>query len=382
MAGMLTSPPMQRTRPPLQSWDIFCRVIDNYGDAGVCWRLARQLVRIHGKSVRLWIDQPATLRALCPTLAADADRQQQKGITVCHWPAQFPATTAADIVIEAFACDLPPTYLQAMAARSTPPCWLNLEYLSAEPWIADCHGLASPHPSLPLTKYFFFPGFTARSGGLLREGTATAATAATADSTGQPPSLNLFCYANAPVAALLNALGNTSWQINVSPGQPRQALGSHFGGDGPWQHGHHHINALPFLAPDAYDTLLRQGTVNIVRGEDSFVRAQLAGRPFLWHIYPQADNAHLDKLNAFLDLYTADLTAELAHIVRAIFLAWNTPVTAAHLAACWHDFHAALPALAAHARCWQAHCQQLPELSAALVDFCQRLPSGHPGLTA
>ena len=70
-----------------------------------------------------------------------------------------------------------------------------------------------------------------------------------------------------------------------------------------------------------------------MRGEDSFVRAQLAGRPFLWHIYPQADNAHLDKLNAFLDLYTTDLTAELAHIVRAIFLAWNTPVTAAHLAA-------------------------------------------------
>ena len=266
-----------------------------------------------------------------------------------------------------------------MAARSTPPCWLNLEYLSAEPWIADCHGLASPHPSLPLTKYFFFPGFTARSGGLLRENTA-AATAA--NSTGQPPSLNLFCYANAPVAALLNALGNTSWRINVSPGQPRQALGSHFGGDGPWQHGHHHINALPFLAPDAYDALLRQGTVNIVRGEDSFVRAQLAGRPFLWHIYPQADNAHLDKLNAFLDLYTADLTADLARIVRAIFLAWNTPVTAAHLAACWHDFHAALPALAAHARCWQAHCQQLPELSAALVDFCHRLPSGNPGLTA
>jgi len=213
-------------------------------------------VRVHGKSVRLWIDQPATLRRCARCSRQTLTGSSRKASRVCHWPAQFPATTAADVVIEAFACDLPPPYLQAMAARSTPPCWLNLEYLSAEPWIADCHGLASPHPSLPLTKYFFFPGFTARSGGLLRENTA-AATAA--NSTGQPPSLNLFCYANAPVAALLNALGNTSWQINVSPGQPRQALGSHFGGDGPWQHGHHHINALPFLAPDAYDALLRQG---------------------------------------------------------------------------------------------------------------------------
>ncbi|MBY0444112.1 MAG: elongation factor P maturation arginine rhamnosyltransferase EarP, partial [Burkholderiales bacterium] len=37
-------------------WDIFCRVIDNYGDIGVCWRLARQLSFEHGFAVRLMVD--------------------------------------------------------------------------------------------------------------------------------------------------------------------------------------------------------------------------------------------------------------------------------------------------------------------------------------
>ncbi|HET9045379.1 MAG TPA: elongation factor P maturation arginine rhamnosyltransferase EarP, partial [Casimicrobiaceae bacterium] len=39
-----------------QRWDVFCKVVDNFGDAGVCWRLARQLVAEHDLAVTLWID--------------------------------------------------------------------------------------------------------------------------------------------------------------------------------------------------------------------------------------------------------------------------------------------------------------------------------------
>ncbi len=376
---------MQLTRPPLhnplQTWDIFCRVIDNYGDAGVCWRLARQLAKAHGRTVRLWIDDLGTLQALCPALLPDMPRQAHAGIEICHWPENFPDTAPADVVIEAFACHLPQRYLHAMAARRAPPRWLNLEYLSAEAWVADCHGLASPHPSLPLTKYFFFPGFTAATGGLLRESAVPPDIPTSAPHTSDAcNTLNLFCYAHAPAPALLEALRDSpqNWQINVSPGQAREALGMQFstppGGNGPRQPGNIRIGTLPFLTPDAYDAQLRQGTLNIVRGEDSFVRAQLAGRPFLWHIYPQEGNAHLDKLNAFLDLYTALLSPRLAQTVREMFLAWNTPLSPEHLAACWQNFHPALPLLAEHARNWQTHCQQLPELSKALIDFCRKLP--------
>ena len=47
-------------------WDIFCRVIDNFGDIGVSWRLARQLVAEHNLDVRLWVDDLNTFCRLCP----------------------------------------------------------------------------------------------------------------------------------------------------------------------------------------------------------------------------------------------------------------------------------------------------------------------------
>ena len=53
------------------------------------------------------------------------------------------------------------------------------------------------------------------------------------------------------------------------------------------------------MPQNQFDALLHLVDGAIIRGEDSFVRAQLAGKPFLWHIYPQDEMAHLDKLHAF-----------------------------------------------------------------------------------
>jgi uncharacterized repeat protein (TIGR03837 family) len=127
--------------------DIFCVVVDNYGDAGVCWRLANQLAGEHGWRVRLWIDDPAPLRLLAPDHASGP-------VEVQPWPQARPGNGCADVVIEAFACELPAPYVEAMTQRPQPPVWLNLEYLSAESWVAGCHGLPSPHPRLPLRQAF------------------------------------------------------------------------------------------------------------------------------------------------------------------------------------------------------------------------------------
>ena len=145
--------------------DIFCVVVDNYGDAGVCWRLARQLAEEYDWQVRLWIDKPTLLDWLAPDHA-------QSPVTIVPWPDDLSPDESidspADVVIEAFACELPATYVAAMAQREKKPVWLNLEYLSAENWIGELHGKPSPHPRLPLVKHFFFPGFDECSGGLLR----------------------------------------------------------------------------------------------------------------------------------------------------------------------------------------------------------------------
>ena len=151
-------------------WDLFCTVVDNFGDIGICWRLARQLVHEFRKPVHLWVDDLPSFQRICPELDPFASRQQLHGVEIHHWnAATLQGYQPGQLVIEAFACELPEVVIQAMSRAQPKPLWLNLEYLSAEPWIDDCHGLPSHQGSLGLDKYFFFPGFTPRSGGLICE---------------------------------------------------------------------------------------------------------------------------------------------------------------------------------------------------------------------
>src|SRR3990167_4247188 len=120
--------------PSMRSWDIFCTVIDNYGDIGVCWRLARQLAAEHGLAVRLWVEDLNSLQPLSPEVDPLREAQSCRGVEVRRWPADFPATYPADVVIETFACELPERYQAAMAQREQKPVWINLEYLSAASW--------------------------------------------------------------------------------------------------------------------------------------------------------------------------------------------------------------------------------------------------------
>ncbi|MEE8327565.1 MAG: elongation factor P maturation arginine rhamnosyltransferase EarP, partial [Nitrosomonadaceae bacterium] len=150
-------------------WDIFCTIVDNFGDVGFCWRLARQLVNEHGLEVRLWVDDLAIFSQIAPAIDVDEERQWLQGVEIYYWQQPFARIKPADVVIETFACKLPDNYILAMADLPQQPVWINLEYLSAENWTLDCHCLPSFHPHLSLTKYFFFPGFVEGTGGLLLE---------------------------------------------------------------------------------------------------------------------------------------------------------------------------------------------------------------------
>ena len=149
-------------------WDIFCTVVDNYGDIGVTWRLARQLVAEHALPVRLWVDDLRAFERNCPEIDINVAQQFQQGVEVRHWPSEWLHTEAADVVIAAFACQLPSDYMDAMAEHEKPPLWMNLDYLSAEDWVIGCHGLPSVKYKT-VQKFFFFPGFQPGTGGLLRE---------------------------------------------------------------------------------------------------------------------------------------------------------------------------------------------------------------------
>ena len=318
------------------------------------------------------MDELASLQPLCPSVDPSFIKQSAEGVEIRHWGTNITVDTCADVVVEAFACELPTAYLQAMARAEAKPCWINLEYLTAEPWAEEWHGMASPHPSLPLTKYFFFPGFTPHSGGLLREaGLLTERDAMVSqEEHHEHLEIGLFCYDTAPVGPLLDALANTPQTslVHVPPGKPLTAVKQYLGGAGPWQHANARIQPIPFMPLDDYDRLLWRCDINFVRGEDSFVRAQWAGKPFVWQIYKQEEDAHLLKLSAFLDRYCETMDAALAHAVRAMFVAWNGE--GAGLTEAWREFFAHRQALIAFNRAWCARLAGQNDLATTLVKFC------------
>jgi uncharacterized repeat protein (TIGR03837 family) len=352
-------------------WDIFCRVIDNHGDIGVCWRLARQLASEQGKAVRLWVDDLGSLKPMSPVVDVQSDRQICEGVEIRRWTKNIAFDLPGEVVIEAFACELPINYLQAMAEMVPKPCWINLEYLTAESWVDGYHGLASPHPFLPLVKYFYFPGFTVASGGLLREKNLLARRDAEniCRKRNKALEVSLFCYDNAPVGELLEVLARSATAIclYVAPGKPLAAVAGHLGSSGPWQLGQLKVLPFAFLPQDDFDRLLWRCDVNFVRGEDSFVRAQWAGKPFVWQIYPQEEHAHLVKLDAFLARYTAGMSPAGRIAAVNVFRAWNS---AGDLRSAWDDFMAARAEIAGHNLRWSEQLAETMDLSTALVKFC------------
>ena len=382
----------------MKRWDIFCKIVDNFGDIGVCWRLARQLQAEHGLQVRLWIDDLSAAKQLIPDLDLTQKTQIIQNITIASWQANTVFDEAAATVIEAFSCELPPNYLAEMHAATV---WVNLEYLSAETWVDDFHARNSKRGNL--TRHFFFPGFTPATGGLLREHDLVKNNQELAGSKllqrqflqdlnakdnvrdpretliclshrrdrkgyhhriyllkqiilrEKPVSsvlisldsgfrrndvyginqcfprlkISLFCYPHAPIAALLNAMADSDHPIDCFvPASNILSKVAHFFGkntittEDVLVSKNLHLHVLPFLSQPNYDKLLASCDINFVRGEDSWVRAIWAGRPFIWQPYWQTEDTHIVKLHAFLNLFYSDCAESSKKSACEMHAAW------------------------------------------------------------
>ena len=355
---------------------ILCRVVDNFGDAGVCWRLARQLSGEFGWRVTLTIDRPEVL--------ARFGLDSRSGVRVEAWPADDAALAARpddDVLISAFGCEPPPALRSALADAAPRPLWINLEYLSAEDWIDGCHGLHSTKPADGALEHFFYPGFSERSGGLLRERTLLQQRDAFVGSTAQSDWLSglgvpriagerlvtLFCYPDAPIVEWLAAVagGARAYRVLVPESTADAALQAFFGAQpAPGQtlrRGRLQVQRVPFLDHDGYDRLLWSADLNFVRGEDSWIRAHWAARPFVWQPYVQAEDAHRVKLRAFLDRLAAGAP------VDAMMQAWSG---VGALAPAWQRFEAELPGLEPVYRDFSARLARQTDLATRLVEFC------------
>ena len=381
------------TMPATRRWDVVCRVVDNYGDAGVAWRLARQLAGECGKAVTLWIDDPAPLARMVPGVDPAGDTELD-GVRVRRGPDPAAEWVAPDVVVEAFGTGLPARWIDAMAGAVRPPAWIVLEYLSAETWVDDAHLRSSPEPRTGLVRHYWCPGFTPSAGGLLREAGLLANRDAflrdrsrrgtTLDALGVGAAAGtrvvlVFCYPSPALADLFDAWADddTPTVALVPAGVAVDALDRYTGGrlptpGHPFARGALNIASIPFVPQRGFDPLLWSCDRAIVRGEDSFVRAQWALVPFGWQAYAQDGAAHLTKVDAFLDRYLAGAPPDAAHAVRAFHGALNRADGPA-LVAAWPAFDRAATPLAPHRRAWSERLAARADLAGSLTEYVDNL---------
>jgi uncharacterized repeat protein (TIGR03837 family) len=373
----------------IQTVDVFCRVVDNLGDAGVCWRLSRQLAQDHSLRVRLWIDRPETLAAFVLSGSEDEALIQQGLLDIRHLQDSFLENEPADLVIETFGCDVPNEYAQRMAQRAPQSYWVNLEYLSAEDWVEGCHALPSPHPRLPITRWFFFPGFTEKTGGLLRErgllerrrsAQIQAVQKKSPSDQSHSIKVSIFCYDHPMVDALFDAF-ETYHQKTGIPTEcrvfqgPAQRRAEHWISVHP-SHATRFI-FLDWMTQSDFDAVLWECDLNVVRGEDSFVRAQWSGRPFLWDIYPTEDDAHLVKMAAFLRRYREGwMETPAGKILGQLWQPWVRRESGG-LAEAWMEVCSNFKTLTEHAEAWSDRLASQSDLTTALLGFLKTKQDEH-----
>lgn len=347
--------------------------MDNYGDAGVCWRLARSLSNRDDIRIRLFCDD---LKVLDKIAHGDAVKTGAAlGIEVLPWTSLDDlgaSDLVGDVVIEAFACKIPDTYLAAMRLKagrgssgSSKPLWINLEYLTAESWADEMHLMPSPQNNA-LNKYFYFPGFTEKTGGLTfgdwDEVTAQSVPASLEtywDERLGVRCISIFNYSHAPLEKWLRSLASAA----KSNGElidvyvcANQNISNEFIQsleDSPLR-----FIQLPFIPQEDYDWLLSRCDLNLVRGEDSFVRAQWAGKPFIWDIYPQSDQAHEIKLDAFINLYFKGASSSLIKQGKTA-MKWSDP----------HEWWGLMEEWTVHSAKWSDKLRALGQLEVKIPDF-------------
>ena len=334
------------------SVDIFCRVVDNFGDVGVSWRLAKQFATEHGFTVRYIVDNLEVFKKFSPGIkpgelgrgfagsggaGQSVTGQIVDGVLILLWDEDYLRETyhePAQVVLEMFGGGLPAHVISHMSANPTE--WIDVQYLSAEDWVPRFHAIPSFEPSSNLERTLFFPGFSGDTGGLLREsGLLAERDAFQGDVVAQNlwrtkfglPAVDsdlidtsFFSYQDAPLGAFIEAVRKSPRPVRVfltagvdsSIAQrlrdERDAL---------------NLYELPFLSQSDYDRLLWSCDLNLVRGEDSWTRAIWSGRPFLWHIYRQEKNAHFRKLSAFLKVYTTQMEQTTGDSIEKLMFLWN-----------------------------------------------------------
>ena len=312
---------------------VLCKVVDNFGDIGVVYRLSKQLKKINPENqINLVVDDLISFNKICNLVQCDVSEQEVEGLRVFNW-------NAADYCHEAFSRndgELVPVILECFQCGR--PDWMEkilfeeklsrtvhiimIDYLTAEQYAEDFHCLQSLTRSAKVQKVNFMPGFTEKTGGLVIEEEWHEVPERKADG----PVL-VFTYEKDwrdlvdGWLSACSAIPPYEPKLLVAQGRGKESFMSAVkacGADGL-------VEELPYLNQTEWDKVMKSCSALVIRGEESMSRACLSGIPFIWHAYPQSDEYQLVKVNALLERMRRHFSEEDFEIVERAWLDINSP---------------------------------------------------------
>ena len=330
---------------------LLCKVIDNFGDIGVVWRLARALKECAAAplDLRIIIDDLSAFASVAPGVDTEKDDQQFSGCRILRWSpgsaalagiTSFFEENPPQVIIECFACGRPEWLETLLFDKGFPETVqiINLEYLTAEPYAEEFHKLMSLTRSARVKKVNFMPGFTPDTGGLILDGAFMKSLEESRRSPVPEKTDFLFFSYERDCAPIVDALSKYKklGKVRLAPGKGEapfmKAYEAFFAGAACRDSGcTFPVEKLPFLPQPEWDSLLCRSGFLFIRGEDSLSRACLAGKPFVWHAYPQSEDYQLVKVKALLECMQPYFPGELYSIVKNVWL-WYNGAPAAELA--------------------------------------------------
>lgn len=324
----------------VNSIDIFCEIIDNFGDIGVVYRISKELKKIfQNVRIRIVLNRLEEFKAINKKVK-DTDYQEIDGlicVTEKYVKENMESFGVSDVFIEAFGCNVPEEYVKQ--AKENSKLWINLEYLSGEKWIEDFHLCESLIDSKTLKKIFFMPGFSEKSGGVIidsgflermkygKENRDEVFKKYFKDFDLKDKFIGTVFSYEKNFENLLETLKNYEKEtVLLLMGEKTQKsfseilkknLTEDYGNI--VKYGKITMIYSDFFSQEEYEEIISASDFNFTRGEDSFVRGIILGKPFMWHIYLQEEKAHMDKIKAFTERFkeSVEVSEEEKNIIES-----------------------------------------------------------------
>lgn len=308
---------------------ILCKVVDNFGDVGVMYRMAKQLLVVNSDALKIniVIDDLVSFNKINSKIDSKKDFQQIDGLNIYNWNnyelclKHFSENDGEklSVILELFQCGRP-QWLDKILFEDKLERTVQIimiDYLTAEKYAEDFHCLQSLTRSAKVQKVNFMPGFTEKTGGLIID----EQWGVLSEYNPQGPAL-VFTYERNWLA-LADALNISALRkVFVAQGRGRESFVK------AWNDGKcnaEKLSELEYLNQTEWDCVMKQCSVLFIRGEESMSRACLSGIPFVWHAYPQSEEYQLVKMNALLERMERHFEAEDFKVVRKVWVDFNTP---------------------------------------------------------